>query len=87
MCAEGERLLRLPCPETRLRNATGGGDAFTAALAVACLMETDLEGAARLGLAAGAVAVAAPGAISPDMGLDRILEVRDAGYYRPPECL
>ena len=87
VCAEGERLLRLPCPETRLRNATGGGDAFTAALAEACLMETDLEGAARLGLAAGAVAVAAPGAISPDMGLDRILEVRDAGYYRPAECL
>ena len=86
VCAEGEQLLRLPCPETRLRNATGGGDAFTAALAAGCLMGADLEGCARLGLAAGAVAVAAPGAISPDMSLARILEVRDTGRYQPPEA-
>ena len=57
--------LRLPALPAGMVNTTGCGDAFMAAIAWAYLQGTDLEGTAKAGLAASAIAMEGSGTINP----------------------
>ena len=56
--------LRLPALPAGMVNTTGCGDAFMAAIAWAYLQGTDLEGTAKAGLAASAIAMEGSGTIN-----------------------
>lgn len=74
--AEGERCT-VPCPRVEVANATGGGDAMTAAL-TACLLRGDsLADAARNAIAAGAFACTAESTIHPGMSWESIERIRN----------
>lgn len=73
LAAEGETRLRLPNPTVTHRvNASGCGDAFTAALCRAFLRGDDLERAARYALCAAAVAMESAQTVNPAMSEDLI---------------
>ena len=65
VCANGPDVYHVPCPETELVNATGGGDAAMAGLCRAFLDGRDIVSAARYALAAGSLAVECAGTINP----------------------
>lgn len=67
LCAQAGELCRLPTIPGVMKNATGCGDAFMAALAWSFLEGLDLKGAARAGLAAAAIALAGEETINPAM--------------------
>lgn len=74
--AKGERCA-VPCPHIEVANATGGGDAMTAAL-TACLLRGDsLADTARNAIAAGAFACTAESTIHPDMSWESIGRIRN----------
>lgn len=75
LCAQGETLARLPIVPGEMRNATGCGDAFMAALAWGFLAGLDLAEAARAALAAAAVALAGEETINPAMSPAKIKEL------------
>ena len=64
--------VRLRCFPSELVNATGSGDAFMAAIAWAYLQGTDLEGTARAGLAASAIAIESRETINPALSEDTL---------------
>ena len=66
-CAGDGESLHLPAPAVRLINATGAGDAFTAALAWGEARGLTLRDCARAGLAAAAIAVESMATVSPEM--------------------
>ena len=72
LAAEGDKKILLNNPPVQLVNATGCGDAFMAALAYAALENADLPTAARLGLAAAAVAAESAETINPALCGERI---------------
>jgi pseudouridine kinase len=72
LAAEGAQRLRLPNPPQHMVNASGCGDAFTAALAWAAVQGADLGAAARCGLAAAAVAMESAETVNPALSPDRI---------------
>ena len=59
--------LHLPVPPAEMVNTTGCGDAFMAAITWAYLQGTDLEGTAKAGLAASAIAMESEETINPAM--------------------
>ena len=67
LAAEGGERVRLPTPPQRMVNASGCGDAFTAALAKAFLDGAPLRDAALRGLAAAAVAMESAETVNPAM--------------------
>ena len=67
LAADRAQKLLLKNPPLQLANATGCGDAFMAALAFAALENADLPTAARLGLAAAAIAAESAETINPAM--------------------
>lgn len=67
LLAEGDEMLRLPTLAARVVNASGAGDAMTAALAVALLRGMDLETCAKFASAAAAITVQSEAAVSPDL--------------------
>lgn len=73
-CADGRRTLCLPGRSVRLKNATGAGDAFTAALAWAALKGLALEDCAAAGLAAASIAVESLETVSPEMSEAALVE-------------
>ena len=74
--AEGE-CCTIPCPHIEVANATGGGDAMTAAL-TACLLRGDsLTDTARNAIAAGAFACTAESTIHPGMSWANIERIRN----------
>ncbi|MCI9402859.1 MAG: winged helix-turn-helix transcriptional regulator [Oscillospiraceae bacterium] len=62
----------LSCLPCHIANATGGGDAFMAALVWAYLEGTDLRGSALAGLAAGAIAIEGAETINPAMSTETL---------------
>ena len=69
-CAwDNERAL-VPCPETRLVNASGGGDAMMAGFVRAWLDGLSIEAAARFALACSAIAVEGNATVNPALCLD-----------------
>lgn len=73
LAAQGDEMVRLPIFPGEMKNATGCGDAFMAALVWAYLAGLDLTQSARAGLAAAAIALAGAETINPGMSA---LEVR-----------
>ncbi len=67
LCAEAGRAYLLPSPAHDIVNATGAGDAFTAAVAWAQAQRMSLEQCARAGMAASVVAARAAESVSPEM--------------------
>ena len=63
--AEDGSVLHIPCPPTRLVNATGGGDAVMAGLVKSFLSGRSAPEAARYALAAGALAAQCAETINP----------------------
>ena len=55
IAADARELLHLPIPPTRLVNATGAGDAATAAIVLAGIKGLGLREAAQLALTAGSL--------------------------------
>ena len=66
-CADANETLFLPGGAVRLVNATGAGDAFTAALAYGVIRGLSLRQIAVAGLAAAAIAVESMETVSPEM--------------------
>jgi len=58
----------------QMTNATGAGDAFTAALVWAGLRGLDLFDAARAGMAAAAIAVESEETVNPAMSAEAVME-------------
>ena len=66
-CADARETLYLPGPAVRMKNATGAGDAFTAALAWALLGGFGLRSSAVAGMAAAAIALESMETVNPEM--------------------
>ena len=64
--------VHMPALPATMRNATGAGDAFMAALAFAYLEGTNLEDTARLAQAAAAIAIEGEETINPNMSAEAI---------------
>lgn len=69
-CAWGAERCLIPCPETTLVNASGGGDAMMAGFARAFLDGLPTEAAARFALACSAIAVEGQETINPALTLE-----------------
>lgn len=67
--------VRLPIFPGEMKNATGCGDAFTAALVWAFLEGLDFPQSVRAGLAAAAVTLTGPETISPGLSAQRVREI------------
>lgn len=70
--ADHERMLLVPCYPAQMRNATGAGDSFMAALAWAYLEGTDLESSAKAAAAAASIAVEGEETINPLLSADNV---------------
>ena len=73
--ADHNSRVHLPVLPAEMVNTTGCGDAFMAAIAWAYLQGTDLEGTARAGLAASAIAMEGKETINPAMS-EKVLKAR-----------
>ena len=80
VCADADACRFIPAVPVRLVNATGAGDAFTAALTWAHLRGFNLADRARAGLAASALCAESPDAVSPNLTAEAVLE-RMQRYY------
>ncbi len=65
LAADRERMIKVPCFKATMRNATGAGDSFMAALAWAYLEESDLETAAKSAAAVAAMTIESEETINP----------------------
>lgn len=70
--ADGSGSGRVPCPPTKLVNATGGGDAMMAALVRAFLDGMDTPAALRFALAVSSLAVERAGTINTNLSLQAV---------------
>ena len=70
--ADQKEMLMQPCLPAQMRNATGAGDAFMAALAWAYLEGTALAETARAAAAAAAIAIEGEETINPAMSADTV---------------
>ena len=73
LAASGEERVLLPCERTELVNATGAGDAATAAVVWAMVRGLDLAAAARAAVLAGAIAAASEEASPPQLRAEKLL--------------
>lgn len=65
---------RIKAPGVQVVNATGAGDAFLAALALGYLMDMEPGQAARLAIAASAIALSHENTINPTMSLESLFD-------------
>lgn len=72
--ADSEHSFLMPCFQTQLKNATGGGDAMMAALVLAFSKGLEAEDAVRLALAASAICVEASDTVAPQLSRSRTAE-------------
>ena len=82
LAADGRRMIHAPCCPARMRNATGAGDAFMAALVWAWQEGLDLGETCRAAAAAAAVAVESEETINPELSPET-LRNRMARQARP----
>ena len=73
LAASGEERVLLPCERTELVNATGAGDAATAAIVWATVRGLGLAAAARAAVMAGAIAAASEEASPPLLRAENLL--------------
>lgn len=73
-CTDGSEECFLPPLPSKLVNATGAGDAFTASLAYSYNAGFSLSETARFGLAAAAIAVESKDTINPELSAELALE-------------
>lgn len=69
-CAWGTERCLVPCPETRLVNSSGGGDALMAGLIRAFLDGLSMEDSARFALACSSIAVESEETVNPRLSLE-----------------
>ena len=72
--ADHSGAVRLPCFPAQMRNATGAGDAFMAALVWAYLEGTDLEHTAKAAQAAAAIAIEGEETINPALNAQAVMQ-------------
>ncbi len=65
LAADGEQMLRVPCYKATMRNATGAGDSFMAALSWAFTEGLELEDTAKAAAAVAAMAIESEETINP----------------------
>ena len=65
LAADRERMIRVPCYKATMRNATGAGDSFMAALAWSFLENVDLETTAKAAAAVAAMTIESEETINP----------------------
>lgn len=85
-CARGDDVRFMPGFPVQMTNATGAGDAFTAALVWARLRGMDLFDAARAGMAAAALTVESPGTVNPEMSEAALLRRMEL-YHKQEETI
>lgn len=73
-CADANETIFLPGGAVRLVNATGGGDAFTAALAWGLMCGLSLRDCGAAGLAAASLAVESLETVNPEISAEAVLE-------------
>jgi pseudouridine kinase len=64
----------VPAIRTEIVDPTGGGDALTAAVMFGLLNEMPLDDAIRLGVSAATLALRSPGAVVPDLTLEKLYD-------------
>ena len=85
-CAWGRERCLVPCPEIRLVNASGGGDAMMAGFVRAFLDGLPIREAAGFALACSAIAVESPETVNPALCYAAARErAVGAAIGRPPE--
>jgi len=84
VCVEGARCVRLPGRQLDMVNASGAGDAFTAALVWAWSEGLGLEEGCIAGMAAASIAVEAVSAVNPRMNVQS-LQLRIQEYMNQEE--
>ena len=78
ICVEGEKWIRIPGRKLEMVNASGAGDAFTAALVWAWSEKMTLEESCKAGMAAASIAVEAESAVNPQMSAEKLqLRIND----------
>lgn len=77
LAADHKEMRLQPCFQAQMRNATGAGDAFMAALAWAYLEGTDLKQTAKAAAAAAAIAVEGSETINPVMSAEAVRKRMD----------
>jgi pseudouridine kinase len=65
---------RLPAIRTEIVDPTGGGDALTAAVLFGLLNDIPLDDAIRLGVSAATLTLQYPGAVVPDLTLEKLYD-------------
>ncbi len=65
---------RVPAIRTEVVDPTGGGDALTATILFALLNNIPLDDAVRLGVSAATLTLRYPGAVAPDLTLDKLYD-------------
>lgn len=73
LAASGNERILLPCEKTLLVNATGAGDAATAAVVWALVQGLSLKAAARAAVLAGAITIGAEESSSPQLRAEKLL--------------
>lgn len=72
LACDRREMIMVPCCKAEMKNATGAGDAFMAALAWAYLEGMDLESTARSAAAAAAIAVEGTETINPQLSAETL---------------
>jgi pseudouridine kinase len=65
---------QVPAIHTEIVDPTGGGDALTGAVLFGLLNEIPFDDAIRLGVSAAALTLRYPGAVIPDLSLERLYD-------------
>lgn len=71
-CAWDTERCLVPCPETKLVNASGGGDAMMAGFVRAYLDELPIQQAAAFALACSSLAVESPETVNPELSREAV---------------